>query len=88
MVSVGTDISLDTAAARLPETVLQGNLDPELLIQSDSEKIWSEADKVLQAGQAAPAHIFNLGHGVKPETDPGLLTELVARVHAWQPAGI
>ena len=85
VVSVGVDISLDTAAARLPETVLQGNLDPELLIQSDSEKIWSEADKVLQAGQAAPAHIFNLGHGVKPETDPGLLTELVARVHAWRP---
>lgn len=86
VVSVGGDISLDVAVKLLPGKVLQGNLDPELLVQSDpKENLWQAAEAVLEAGRAAPAHIFNLAHGVIPETDPGLLTELVARVHAWRP---
>ena len=36
---------------------------------------------VLAAGRAAPGHIFNLGHGVIPETDPGVLTRVVDLVH-------
>jgi uroporphyrinogen decarboxylase len=36
---------------------------------------------VLSAGASAPAHIVNLGHGVPPDTDPDVLTELVAFVH-------
>lgn len=112
IVSVGGDVSLAQAARRLPGKVLQGNLDPQLLVSTaaDSrpetsdikkkttekttttsttnsnntmEKIWQEAESVLAAGRAAPAHIFNLGHGIRPETDPGIITELVARVHAW-----
>ena len=37
---------------------------------------------VLRRGTAAPAHIVNLGHGVPPTTDPGVLTRLVEVVHA------
>jgi uroporphyrinogen decarboxylase len=40
-----------------------------------------EARRVLEQGRAAPGHIFNLGHGVLPETDPDMLTRLVALVH-------
>ena len=36
----------------------------------------------LERGQAAPAHIVNLGHGVPPETDPAVLTRIVELVHA------
>ncbi len=43
---------------------------------------------VLAAGRAAPGHVFNLGHGVIPETDPDVLTRVVDLVHAEsQPAG-
>lgn len=101
VVSVSSDLSLEDAARRLPGKVLQGNLDPDLLVpaeqpaQTDSnptdakptdhmEQIWREAEQVLQAGLAAPAHIFNLGHGVRPDTDPGVLTELTARIHTWR----
>ena len=101
VVSIGSDLGLDAAARRLPGKVLQGNLDPDLLVtaeqpaQTDAtptdakptdhmEQIWREAEQVLQAGLAAPAHIFNLGHGVRPDTDPGVLTELTARIHTWR----
>jgi uroporphyrinogen decarboxylase len=37
---------------------------------------------VLAEGAKAPGHVFNLGHGVLPETDPDALTRLVELVHA------
>jgi uroporphyrinogen decarboxylase len=37
---------------------------------------------VLRRGDAAPAHIVNLGHGVPPDTDPAVLTRLVEVIHA------
>ena len=84
-VSISNDTSLSQAAARLPGKVLQGNLDPELVVEAaDMDQIWRAAQRVLREGLAAPAHIFNLGHGVLPQTDPGRLTELVARIHQWR----
>lgn len=87
VVSVGIDVSLDEAARRLPGKVLQGNLDPSVLVGDEPEvcleTAWEQAKQILALGRAAPAHIFNLGHGVLPNTDPGVLTELVARIHAW-----
>jgi uroporphyrinogen decarboxylase len=41
----------------------------------------SRAAEVLEAGQAAPGHIFNLGHGVLPSTDPDQLARLTDFVH-------
>jgi uroporphyrinogen decarboxylase len=38
--------------------------------------------RVLEAGRAAEGHVFNLGHGVLPQTDPGILAEIVRTVHA------
>lgn len=62
-------------------TVLQGNLDPALVLAG-----WDVArkgcDAVLEDNGGHPGHIFNLGHGVQPNTDPGVLAEVVTYVHA------
>jgi uroporphyrinogen decarboxylase len=81
---VGVDwrIPLDEAARRVgPGKSLQGNLDPALLL-AEWDVLEREARRVLREGSAAPGHIFNLGHGVLPETDPSMLTRLVDLVHS------
>lgn len=80
---VGVDwrMPLDEAAARVPGVVLQGNIDPALL-DAPAAVLDAHVADVLRRGDAAPAHIVNLGHGVPPETDPGVLTRLVEVVHA------
>ncbi|MGD8215454.1 uroporphyrinogen decarboxylase [Aestuariimicrobium sp. Y1814] len=75
-------LPLDVANARLGgNTPLQGNLDPALLFSS-AEARRAGIETVLRRGAKAPGHIFNLGHGVPPSTDPAVLTEVVAMVHA------
>jgi uroporphyrinogen decarboxylase len=86
---VGVDwrVPLDQAARRLePGVVLQGNLDPAALL-APADVPADRARDVLRQGAAACAagaggHVFNLGHGVLPETDPDVLTRLVELVHA------
>ncbi|MGW5641835.1 uroporphyrinogen decarboxylase [Saccharopolyspora sp. NPDC003752] len=86
---VGVDwrVPLDEAAARLraaePDAaapVVQGNLDPALLF-AGWDAIEHEVHRILGEGQAAGGHIFNLGHGVLPSTDPEMLTRVVELVH-------
>ncbi|MDF2573539.1 MAG: uroporphyrinogen decarboxylase [Agromyces sp.] len=80
---VGVDyrIPLDVAAQRVGEGVpLQGNLDPALLA-APWPVLEAAVRDVLARGLAAPAHVFNLGHGVPPETDPTVLTRVVELVH-------
>lgn len=85
---VGVDwrTALPDAAGRVEAgTALQGNLDPVVLL-TGWPAVERAAREVVAAGRAAVAagaagHIFNLGHGVLPETDPGILTDLVALVH-------
>jgi len=78
-------IGLDTAAdpkaaiAVLPERLtLQGNLDPLALV-AGGRRLDEEIDRVV-AGFGARAHIFNLGHGILPETPIAHVERLVARV--------
>ncbi|MGH3744270.1 MAG: uroporphyrinogen decarboxylase [Mycobacteriales bacterium] len=81
---VGVDwrVPLDEASRRIgPSRAVQGNLDPALLF-APWPVIESAVRDVLAAGRAAPGHIFNLGHGVLPDTDPGVLEEVVRTVHA------
>ena len=81
---VGVDwrVPLDEATRRVgPDRAVQGNLDPALLL-ADWPVLAAETRRVLAEGRAAPGHIFNLGHGVLPDTDPGALTRVVDLVHA------
>ncbi|WP_327352643.1 uroporphyrinogen decarboxylase [Streptomyces sp. NBC_01304] len=81
---VGVDwrVPLDEAARRVgPGKALQGNLDPAVLF-STTEAVEAKTDEVLAAAADLEGHIFNLGHGVLPTTDPDALTRLVADVHA------
>ncbi|WP_019631370.1 uroporphyrinogen decarboxylase [Actinomadura atramentaria] len=80
---VGVDwrVPLDVAAKRVgPGKALQGNLDPATLFTPWSV-IESRTRLVLDNAKAAEGHIFNLGHGVQPRTDPDVLTRLTEFVH-------
>jgi len=80
---VGVDwrVPLDEAARRLgPGAVVQGNLDPALLL-ADWSVIEREVRRIVIEGRVAAGHIFNLGHGVLPDTDPDLLTRVVDLIH-------
>ncbi len=83
---VGVDwrVPLDDAVHRVgPGRPVQGNLDPTTLF-APTEVVHAHAARVIEQGRAAPGHIFNLGHGVLPETDPDALTRLVDFVHAYE----
>ncbi|MGH9060555.1 MAG: uroporphyrinogen decarboxylase family protein, partial [Acidimicrobiales bacterium] len=77
-----------TDAASLVEagTALQGNLDPSVLlagwpvVERVAHAVVDDGRRAIDAGAAG--HIFNLGHGVLPETDPVILTDLVSLVHS------
>jgi uroporphyrinogen decarboxylase len=77
-------VPLDAARTRMPDTVtaLQGNLDPAHVL-APWDVLEAKAHSVLERG-GGRAHIFNLGHGVLPSTDPGVLRRLVDLVHAWR----
>lgn len=86
---VGVDwrTPLDAARIRVPDgTVLQGNLDPAL-VAAGWDVTAQAADDVLSRGGGS-RHVFNLGHGVLPETDPEVLERLVEHVHAWRPGPV
>ena len=70
-------IPLDEASRRLGGHVpLQGNIDPALLA-APWPVLEAHIREVLDRGRSAPAHVLNLGHGVPPDTDPGVLTRIV-----------
>jgi uroporphyrinogen decarboxylase len=80
---VGVDwrVPLDEAALRVGAgKALQGNLDPAILL-APWEVVERRARDVLERGRVAEGHVFNLGHGVLPSTDPGQLTRLTEFVH-------
>ena len=84
---VGVDwrVPLDEAARRVGGTrAVQGNLDPAVLF-ADQASIAGEARRIVEEGRRTPGHVFNLGHGVLPDTDPDVLTRLVELVHGLTP---
>jgi uroporphyrinogen decarboxylase len=66
---------------------VQGNLDPALLL-GPFERVEAAADTILAAVDGRPGHVFNLGHGVLPDTDPAALRRLVELVHARSSAAV
>ncbi|WP_344413989.1 uroporphyrinogen decarboxylase [Amycolatopsis minnesotensis] len=87
---VGVDwrVPLDEAVRRLSPSekpvVVQGNLDPALLLGS-WPVVEAEVRRIAEEGRAAAGHVFNLGHGVLPGTDPDVLTRVVELIHQIQP---
>ena len=92
MAATGTDVMgidwrvpLRRARARLgDDRVLQGNLDPALCL-APFEVVRDKALEVLEE-TGGRRHVFNLGHGVLPSTDPDTLARLVDLVHGWRVA--
>jgi uroporphyrinogen decarboxylase len=78
---IGLDwrLPLDEGWARVPDRAVQGNLDPAALF-APWEVVEREAQEVIERAAGRPGHVFNLGHGVLPETGPDVLTRLAALV--------
>jgi uroporphyrinogen decarboxylase len=79
---VGVDwrVPLADGISRVGGRCVQGNLDPSLVF-APTEVMLERAAEILDAGRAARGHIFNLGHGVIPSTDPDQLARLTDFVH-------
>ena len=80
---VGADwrVPIDEVRRRVgPETAVQGNLDPAVCL-ADWPVVAEQTRRVLRAAGGEPGHIFNLGHGVLPETNPAILEQVVELVH-------
>ncbi len=81
---VGVDwrVPLDAGIARLPADVsFQGNLEPAVVLGGWDATAPRVRD-VLARAEGSPRHVFNLGHGVMPAMDPGVLKQVVELVHA------
>ena len=78
------DYEVDPAWAKenLKNVCLQGGMDPKVLFQ-DEKKIFSEVDKYLDIFKDSP-YIFNLGHGLLPETNPDVLAKVIKRVNSYK----
>lgn len=81
VVSVDWRLPIDDAWRRLGHrTGIQGNLDPARLM-APWESIAEAADDILRRVDNCSGHVFNLGHGIMPQTDPDKLAHLVQHVH-------
>jgi uroporphyrinogen decarboxylase len=81
---VGVDwrTPLADAIPRVGERAVQGNLDPALLF-APTEVMTARAAEILDAGRHAKGHVFNLGHGLLPSTDPDQLARLTEFVQGY-----
>jgi uroporphyrinogen decarboxylase len=83
-VSIDTTVPVAWAARALQsKTTVQGNLDPQMLVVG-GDAMDREVTRILE-GLADGPHIFNLGHGVVPQTPPEHVARLVETVRNWRP---
>jgi len=85
--ALGVDWTTDLKTAReyvQDRVALQGNLDPATLREAP-EVIRGRVADVLASYGRGPGHVFNLGHGITPDIDPGHVTALVEAVHEFSP---
>ena len=74
---INLDYEIDPlwAKSNLKNVVIQGGLDPKILLKSE-EEILNGATKYIQVFKDIP-YVFNLGHGLLPETDPAKVEKLI-----------
>jgi uroporphyrinogen decarboxylase len=80
---IGVDWRMDLAEVRRvlgPAKAVQGNLDPAALF-APPPQLKRHAGAVIEAAGTAPGHIFNLGHGIWPDTPPDAVARLIDFVH-------
>ena len=85
--ALGIDAATDLSAARQvtgDRVALQGNLDPQLL-HGQPDGIRREVARTLESYGHGPGHVFNLGHGVQPETNPDHVAAMIEAVHELSP---
>jgi len=81
VVGVDFHLPIDEGARRIgPGTAVQGNLDPAVVL-APWDVVEERTLEVLRLAADLPGHVFNLGHGVLPETDPDVLRRIVDLVH-------
>ena len=80
--AVGVDwrIPLDEAWGRLGNVAVQGNLDPEAMLKTRVDLL-NRVDDVLARAGGRPGHIFNLGHGILPDTPLESVEAVIGHVH-------
>ena len=81
---INIDYNVDPKWAKenLKDTVIQGGLDPKILLLSD-EEIYNNTKKYLDAFKGLP-YVFNLGHGMLPETNPDKVDKLIRFYREYQ----
>ncbi|MDZ5621948.1 uroporphyrinogen decarboxylase [Nocardioides sp. HM23] len=81
---VGVDwrTPLGSAIPLVGDRAVQGNLDPTLVF-APTDVMTARAAEIIEAGRAAKGHVFNLGHGVIPSTDPDQLARLTEFVQSY-----
>lgn len=80
-------VDLDEGRRRVGGRSVQGNLDPARCLNGSDLAVGAAREVLRRAGSEA-GHIFNLGHGVLPETDPAVLEAVVRVVHEEGRAGV
>ena len=83
VISIDWRVDLQRAWEQIGDRAIQGNLDPAHLLMKTDELL-KEVRKVLLAAGGRKGHIFNLGHGVFPDTPVENVAALVNEVHAWK----
>jgi uroporphyrinogen decarboxylase len=86
-VSVDWRLPLDEAWERIGDRAIQGNLDPAVCL-APWDVVEARADDVLRRAAGRPGHVFNLGHGVLPETEADTLARLSSHVHEQTAASV
>jgi uroporphyrinogen decarboxylase len=87
VVGIDWHVDLDEGRRRVGGRAVQGNLDPARCLHGDAPALAATRDVLAKAGTDS-GHIFNLGHGVLPETDPTVLEAVVRVVHDEGKAGV
>jgi uroporphyrinogen decarboxylase len=87
VVGIDWHVDLDEGRRRVGDLPVQGNLDPARCLGGDALAVEATREVLAKAG-SEPGHIFNLGHGVLPSTDPAVLEAVVRVVHDEGKAGV
>jgi uroporphyrinogen decarboxylase len=83
---IGVDwrVDLDKAWKQLGDVAIQGNLNPDVLL-TDPDTVCRETEKILRLAGGKPGHIFNLGHGILPQTPMENVQAMIETVKNWKP---